>query len=71
MWTCGPSSGVPSFTAPPDGATQDPHGSLWCRQQFKDALNAGPVLINVIVYGEIAFACERIEEVDEILCRPT
>lgn len=50
-----------------DVATQDPHWSLWSRQQWKDALTAGPVVINVIVYGEIAFACERIEVVDEIL----
>jgi len=50
-----------------DVATEDPHWSLWSRQHLKEALNAGPVVINVIVYGEIAFACERIEEVDEIL----
>ncbi len=50
-----------------DVATEDPHWYLWSRQQLKKALDAGPVVINVIVYGEIAFACERIEEVEEIL----
>ena len=50
-----------------DVATQDPHWSLWSSQKLKDALDAGPVLINGIVYGEIAFACERIEVVDEIV----
>ncbi len=30
-------------------------------------MNQGPALINAIVYGEIAFACDRIEEVDELL----
>ncbi|MCP9931173.1 DNA-binding protein [Cyanobium sp. AMD-g] len=50
-----------------DVARQDPHWRRWSRQQWKDALTAGPVVINVILYGEIAFACERIEVVDEIL----
>lgn len=50
-----------------DVATEDPRWNIWSRQQLQEALDAGPVLINVIVYGEIAFACERIEVVDEIL----
>jgi len=50
-----------------DVATEDPHWNLWSRRQLKQALDAGPVVINVIVYGEIAFACERIEVVEEIL----
>ena len=50
-----------------DVVTEDPHWSLWSRQHLKGALDAGPVVINVIVYGEIAFSCERIEVVDEIL----
>lgn len=28
---------------------------------------ANPVVINLIMYGQIAFACQRIEVVDEIL----
>lgn len=50
-----------------DVVTEDPHWSLWSGQHLKGALDAGPVAINVIVYGEIAFACERIEVVDELL----
>ncbi|MCP9931170.1 hypothetical protein KBY82_10275 [Cyanobium sp. AMD-g] len=50
-----------------DVARQDPHWRRWSRQRWKDALTAGPVVINVIVYGEIASACEWIEVVNEIL----
>ena len=50
-----------------DIATGDPQWSTWSTSQLSTALNAGPVLINAIVYAEIAFACSRIEEVDELL----
>lgn len=48
-------------------ATGDPQWSTWSSEQLVDALNRGPALINAIVYGEIAFACDRIEDVDELL----
>jgi hypothetical protein len=50
-----------------DVATGDPQWSTWSSEQLVDALNRGPALINAIVYGEIAFACDRIEDVDELL----
>lgn len=50
-----------------DVATTDPQWSHWSSQQLVEALNRGPALINAIVYGEIAFACDRIEDVDEML----
>jgi predicted nucleic acid-binding protein len=30
-------------------------------------LDTGPVVINAIIYGEIGFACERIESLDALL----
>ncbi|NDG74324.1 MAG: PIN domain-containing protein [Synechococcaceae bacterium WB8_1B_136] len=50
-----------------DVATRDPHWSDWSCRQLVHWLNSGPVAINAIVYGEIAFACSRIEDVDELL----
>jgi predicted nucleic acid-binding protein len=50
-----------------DVATADPQWGHWSSEQLMLWLNAGPVLINAIVYGEIAFACHRIEDVDELL----
>ncbi len=50
-----------------DIATSDPRWSGWSSDQLSHWLNAGCVRINPIINGEIAFACERIEEVDELL----
>jgi hypothetical protein len=50
-----------------DVATADPQWSDWSSHQLIAAVNQGPALINAIVYGEIAFACNRIEDVDEVL----
>lgn len=50
-----------------DVATADPQWSAWSSRQLVEALNSGPALINTIVYGEIAFACDRIEDVDDLL----
>ncbi len=50
-----------------DVATGDPQWSDWSSRQLVEALNRGQALINAIVYGEIAFACDRIEDVDELL----
>ncbi len=50
-----------------DVATTDPQWSAWSSRQLAEALNSGPALINTVVYGEIAFACDRIEDVDELL----
>ena len=50
-----------------DVATRDPRWSDWSCRQLVHWLNSGPVAINAIVYGEIAFACSRIEDVHELL----
>ena len=50
-----------------DVATADPQWSAWSSRQLVEALNSGPALINTVVYGEIAFACDRIEDVDNLL----
>ena len=50
-----------------DIATNDAHWCDWSTGQLSRWLDAGEVLINAIVYGEIAFACERIEEVEALL----
>jgi predicted nucleic acid-binding protein len=50
-----------------DVATADPRWSEWSAQQLARWLDQGPLVINAIVYGEIAFATDRIEVVDELL----
>lgn len=50
-----------------DVITDDSRWGAWSAAQLCRALDAGPVLINAIVYAEIAFACGRIEEVDALL----
>ncbi|PZS21336.1 MAG: DNA-binding protein [Pseudonocardiales bacterium] len=47
--------------------TQDPEWSTWSRTKLADALDRGPVLINQIVYGEVAYRFSRIEALDEAL----
>jgi predicted nucleic acid-binding protein len=50
-----------------DVITDDPHWAPWSAARLARALDTGPVLINAIVYAEIAFACEAIEAVDALL----
>jgi predicted nucleic acid-binding protein len=50
-----------------DVATRDPRWSDWSRRQLLHWLEAGPVVINATIYGEIGFACERIEALDALL----
>ena len=50
-----------------DVATGDPRWSDWSRRQLVHWLDTGPVVINAIIYGEIGFACERIESLDALL----
>jgi predicted nucleic acid-binding protein len=50
-----------------DVATADPRWAEWSAEQLAHWLDQGPVVINAIVYGEIAFAADRIEVVDELL----
>ena len=50
-----------------DVITADPRWQTWSEQQLSRWLDLGPVLINSIIYAEIAFACETIEAVDDLL----
>ena len=50
-----------------DVITADPRWQNWSEQQLSRWLDRGPLLINPIVYAEIAFACEAIETVDDLL----
>ena len=50
-----------------DVVTGDARWSDWSRSQLVHWLDTGPVVINAIIYGEIAFACEHIESVDALL----
>ncbi len=50
-----------------DVITADPQWLAWSEQQLGHWLDQGPVLINPIVYAEIAFACDTIETVDDLL----
>ena len=50
-----------------DVITADPIWSAWSTEALKQHLDVGPAAINAIVYAEIAFAVERIEDIDNIL----
>ena len=50
-----------------DVITADRRWALWSSTQLRQVFDAGPVVINAIVYAEIAFACERIETVEALL----
>ena len=50
-----------------DVATADPQWCDWSAAKLSQWLDRGAVAINAIVYGDIAFACQTIEEVDALL----
>jgi len=50
-----------------DLITADPLWQAWSEEQLSRWFDRGPVMINPIVYAEIAFACEAIEAVDDLL----
>ena len=50
-----------------DVITADPIWQTWSEEQLSRWLDRAPALINPIVYAEIAFACEAIETVDDLL----
>ncbi len=52
-----------------DVITADPQWEAWSAEQLRRCLIAGPVAINPLIYGEVAFAYEQIEVVEEILPR--
>ncbi len=52
-----------------DVITADPQWETWSAEHLARCLAAGPVAINAVIYGEVAFAYDRIEVVDEALPR--
>lgn len=52
-----------------DLITADPQWEAWGAEQLRHCMIAGPVVINPLIYGEVAFAYEQIEVVEEILPR--
>jgi predicted nucleic acid-binding protein len=47
-----------------DIASRDPTWLAWSRAALASALRSGPVLINPIVYAEVATGFDRIEDLD-------
>jgi predicted nucleic acid-binding protein len=47
--------------------TEDPAWLEWSRDALAGAIDAGPVVINPIVYAEISVRFERIEELEDAL----
>ena len=47
--------------------TEDPTWSPWSRAQLAEALDRGPVVINQVVYGEVAHRFSTIEALEEVL----
>lgn len=52
-----------------DIATHDERWALWSLAQLDAANAAGPVVINDIVYAELAVRYERAEQVDDFVAR--
>ncbi|MCD2173418.1 type II toxin-antitoxin system VapC family toxin [Rhizobium sp. C4] len=52
-----------------DVATRDERWALWSLSKLAAAADAGPVLINDIVYAELAVRYGRIEDVDDFIAR--
>lgn len=47
--------------------TEDPTWCAWSSTRIAEALDRGPVLINQVVYGEVAHRFSTIEGLDEVL----
>jgi predicted nucleic acid-binding protein len=47
--------------------TTDPVWMVWSKDALAAALDAGPVIVNPIVYAEISIRFERIEELENAL----
>ena len=50
-----------------DVVTDDPNWSDWSIEQLESAALRGPLLINDVVYAELAVRYERIERLEEFL----
>jgi hypothetical protein len=44
--------------------TEDPVWMAWSEAAIAEAIDAGPLIVNPIVYAEVSVAFERIEELD-------
>lgn len=47
--------------------TEDPAWCSWSRTRLAEALDRGPVVVNQIVYGEVAHRFSTIETLDDVL----
>ncbi len=47
--------------------TEDPTWMSWSEAALAEAIDAGPVIVNPIVYAEISIRFERIEDLEEAL----
>jgi predicted nucleic acid-binding protein len=54
-----------------DVASRDQTWLAWSRATLTAALRSGPVLINPIVYAEVATGYDRIEDLDAAVPEPT
>ncbi len=50
-----------------DVLTQDPSWGRWSAERLQEAVDDGPVLINQIVYGEVAYRFSSVETLDDVL----
>jgi len=50
-----------------DVLTEDPSWLTWSAEQLGAAVEEGPVVINQVVYGEVAHRFSSIEDLDEAL----
>lgn len=50
-----------------DIATDSPVWAAWSQRQLDIAAEAGPIVINPVVYAELSVAYERIETLDSML----
>jgi len=50
-----------------DLVTDDPVWAIWSRDQLRQASRSGELLINDVVYAELAARYERIEDLDEMV----
>lgn len=50
-----------------DLLTVDPEWSAWSRTRLAEALDRGPVVVNQVIYGEVAYRFSTIEALDEVL----
>ncbi|MGL5849250.1 MAG: type II toxin-antitoxin system VapC family toxin [Phycicoccus sp.] len=50
-----------------DVLTDDPRWGDWSAHRLADAVDAGPVVVNPLVYAELSVGFDRIEDLDDAL----